>query len=68
MIILTTFIVGIVTAGFVEDHLKKDASEIVIDEIVAFWLILFLPRYRMRVYSRRKVLMTAIYLFKYKHL
>jgi len=35
------------TSGFVEDHLKKkDASEIVIDEIVAFWLILFfLPRW-----------------------
>ena len=47
IIILITFIVGIATSGFVEDHLKKkDASEIVIDEIVAFWLILFfLPRW-----------------------
>ncbi|MDA9719616.1 phosphatidylglycerophosphatase A [Betaproteobacteria bacterium] len=47
VIILTAFIVGIVTSGFVENHLKKkDASEIVIDEIVAFWLILFfLPRW-----------------------
>lgn len=46
IIILTTFVVGIVTSDFVENHLKKkDASEIVIDEIVAFWLILFfLPR------------------------
>ena len=42
LIILTTFVVGVVTSSFVEDHLKKkDASEIVIDEIVAFWLILF---------------------------
>ena len=36
VIILATFVVGIITSGFVEDHLKKDASEIVIDEIVAF--------------------------------
>ena len=45
--ILATFVVGIATSGLVEDHLKKkDASEIVIDEIVAFWLILFfLPRW-----------------------
>ena len=47
IIILSTFVVGVVASGFVEDHLKKkDASEIVIDEIVAFWLILFfLPRW-----------------------
>ena len=47
ILILITFVVGIVTSSFVENHLKKkDASEIVIDEIVAFWLILFfLPRW-----------------------
>ncbi len=44
--ILSTFIIGILVSNFVEEDLKKkDASEIVIDEIVAFWVVLFfLPR------------------------
>ena len=57
IIILITFVVGIVTSGFVEDHLKKkDASEIVIDEIVAFWLILFfLPRWDENLFTTQAI-------------
>ena len=50
-----TFVVGIVTSGFVEEHLKK-MPEIVIDEIVAFWLILFfLPRWDESLFTTQAI-------------